>query len=278
MWPVAYQLSSQVRFSCRTSLSSTSGFWARARRTIRSWLRMKSGTDAFEGFLTYSLWVNQSFLSLFENVLYSRQTTLISIPFCIVVSPWLSEPKFLAGKLQCVHLCVYPLANPQASFLFSKWYICCQICPVVLFFLPFFSFAGPPAHESLYNRLYFFIFIFLSAAALPVLAYADWTCCLRCWQNPDQLQFTSKQWMESRADSPLLFSSHLPSLNPWFLPLILSFRLCFSTNSPHHFIVLFGWWVSLKTSKIQGAPPPQTVNLTEGFSPSTVTLGAEPPW
>lgn len=160
---------------------------------------------------------------------------------------------------------MYPLANPQASFLFSKWYICCQICPVVLFFLPFFSFAGPPAHESLYNRLYFFIFIFLSAAALPILAHADWTCCLRCWQNPDQLQFTSKQWMESRADSPPLFSSHLPSLNPWFLPLILSFRLCFSTNSPHHFIVLFGWWVSLKTSKIQGAPPTPNSKLNWGF-------------
>lgn len=68
-------------------------------------------------------------------------------------------------------------------------------------------------------------------AALPVLAFADWTPCLRCRQNPDQLQFTSKQRVESRADSPLLFSSQLPSLNPWFLALVLSFHLRFSASS-----------------------------------------------
>lgn len=67
-----------------------------------------------------------------------------------------------------MYLCVYPLANPQASFLFSKWYICSQICP--LFFL-FFSFASLPAHES-HNQLYFFIFIFHSVSvSLPLFPF-----------------------------------------------------------------------------------------------------------
>lgn len=70
------------------------------------------------------------------------------------------------------------------------------------------------------------------APACRVPVYADWTCCFRCRQNVDQLQFTSKQWTESRADSPLLFSSQSPSLNPWFLTLILSFRLHISSSCP----------------------------------------------
>lgn len=65
--------------------------------------------------------------------------------------------------------------------------------------------------------------------------------------------------VESRFTSSFLLSlTLLEPLIPRSHPLFLSSLLC-----QHHFIMLLELGVSVKKSKIEGAPPSQTVNLAE---------------
>lgn len=63
----------------------------------------------------------------------------------------------------CVFMCVPFSKSTGPVFVFKVVHLLPDLscCP---FFPSLFSFAGLPAHESLYNRLYFFIFIFLSVS------------------------------------------------------------------------------------------------------------------
>lgn len=81
-------------------------------------------------------------------------------------------------------------------------------CP----FFPLFSFADTPAHESLSNRLYFFIFIFLSVS--PYRSRSSRSCLCRwnlllpmpaeCWSAPIYIQ--TMDGVESRFTSSFLLS------------------------------------------------------------------------
>lgn len=151
-------------------------------------------------------------------------------------------------------------------------------CP----FFPIFSFAVPPAHESLSNRLYFFIFIFLSVS--PYRSCLSRSCLCRlnlllpmpaeCWSAPIYIQtmdgvesrFTSSFLLSVTLLEPLIPHSHPLFPSPHFIQLP-PFRCC---------IVLLGCWVSLEMSKIQGAP--RTANLSECFWTSIVGPRAEPSW
>lgn len=138
----------------------------------------------------------------------------------IVISRWLSETSFSLGNW---NVFIYVSTIWRIHGLpFVFWVVRLLPDPSRC---PFFPSSLLPVRQNMTHSQNGFISSSLSsslslriAPVRPVLVYADWTCCFRCQQNVDQLQFTSKQWTESRADSPLLFSSQSPSLNPWFLP------------------------------------------------------------
>lgn len=105
---------------------------------------------------------NQSFFPLFE-VYYTaaRQHWFLS-PFCIIISGWLSGTKVSRWEISlCVYACTLSQIH-RPPFCFLSGTSVARFVP--LSFSPLFSFAYPPAHESLSNRLYFSIFIFHSVS------------------------------------------------------------------------------------------------------------------
>lgn len=173
-------------------------------RTIQSRVRVRSQTDGIEGFLLFSLWGNQSFLPLFQRY----YTALISVPFCTVISWWLWDLEVSHWEI-VICIFMFLLFGKSTGFLYV-FQSTSVSRSVSLSFFPLFSFAGPPAHESLSNRLYFFIFIFLSVS--PYRSRSSHSCLCRlnlllpmpaeCWSAPIYIQ--TMDGVESRFTSSLL--------------------------------------------------------------------------
>lgn len=194
-----------------------------ACRTIQSRVRVRSRTDGFEGFLIFSLRGHQSFLPLFQRY----YTALISVPFCTVISRSFS----LGNCNMYIYVStIWQIHRPPFCFQSTS-----VARSVSLSFFPLFAFAGPPAHESLSNRLYFFIFILLSVS--PYRSRSSRSCLCRlnlllpmpaeCWSAPIYIQtmdgvesrFTSSFLLSVTLLEPLIPHSHPLFPSPLFIQL-----------------------------------------------------------
>lgn len=237
MRPIAYLFGSQV-LQDFTQLSLR---FLSAARTFRIWLRVKSRADAFKWFLTYSLRGNQSRLSLSENVLYSRHTTLISTTFCFIISPWLSEPEIFHWEIvMCVFMCV-PFSKSTSLLIVFK---VVHLLPDLSFFSPFFSFAGPPAHESLYNRLYFprFYLPFCLSVFLPLFPFLPVQSELAACDADGILISSNLHPNNERSREPIHLFFSLLTYPPWTLDSSLSSSLSASASLPTAHITLLCIW------------------------------------
>lgn len=189
---------------------------------------------------------------------------------------WAKVPRW--EIVMCVFMCVPFSKSTGLLFVFKVVHLLPDLSRCPFFFSPSFLL---PVRQHMSHSITGFISSSLSSSPLPLFPFLPMQSELAAYDAGRILISSNLHPNNGWSREPIhLFFSPRP-YPPWTPDSSLSSSLSISVSPPTAHITLLCFSAGgclWKRVKYREPPQPQTVNLTEGFSPSTVTLGAEPPW